>query len=541
MDCTARFLPYSETKLFSSLVLDYIDQHKNLSGFYSHSPSAEGFKKAVEERKKFKTDRGLLVEAIQQTHAGKAISVLQSKNLEALKLDNTFTICTAHQPNIFSGYLYFIYKTLHAISLAETLSKQIPDAHFVPIFYIGSEDNDLDELSQINLDGQKLKWETKQTGAVGRMKVDKGLIALVHRIEGRLGVESHGTALLEIIKDSYTEGVTIAEATFRLLNHLFAEYGLLILQPDRASLKKQMISIFRDDLNTHLPYHLVERSRTELSKSYKVQVNPREINLFYLEDGSRQRILKKDQLFLVDGTNIQFTQDEIMAELDNHPEKFSPNVVLRGIFQETILPNIAFIGGGSETAYWLELKNLFEHYQVPFPVLVLRNSYVLVSEMQETMLQKTGWQLEDLFETDFELMNRLVKKQSDRVLSLDREISATKQLYASIKSNASAIDETLEKHVGAIEKRALTHLYSLEKKMLRAEKRKFEAEKRQIEKLKSILFPNNGLQERVENILPYYAKYGKGIIDCILNHSPAMDMQFGIISLIDPASEIKYS
>jgi bacillithiol biosynthesis cysteine-adding enzyme BshC len=535
VDCTARFLPYSETKQFSSLVLDYIDQHKDLTGFYSHFPSADGFKKAVEERKKFKTDRGLLVEAIQQTHAGKALSKLQSTNLEALKQDNTFTICTAHQPNIFSGYLYFIYKTLHAVSLAETLGKQIPDAHFVPVFYIGSEDNDLDELSQINLDGQKLKWETKQTGAVGRMKVDKGLIALVHRIEGRLGVEAHGAAIMDIIKDSYTEGVTIAEATFRLLNHLFAEYGLLILQPDRASLKKQMITIFRDDLNTHLPYHLVERSRTELASSYKVQVNPREINLFYLEDGSRQRILKKDQLFLIDGTNKEFTQDEIMAELDKHPEKFSPNVVLRGIFQETILPNIAFIGGGSETAYWLELKNLFEHYQVPFPVLVLRNSYVLVSDMQETMLQKTGWKVEDLFQSDFELMNRLVKKQTDHILSLDKEISAIKQLYATIRSNATVIDETLEKHVGAIEKRTLAHLENLEKKMLRAEKRKFEAEQRQIEKLKSTLFPNNGLQERVENILPYYAKYGKGIIDCILKHSPAMDMQFGIIRLFDKA------
>jgi len=530
VDCTARFLPYSETKQFSSLVLDYIGQHKDLTGFYSHFPSPEGFRKAVEERKKFKTDRGLLVEAIQQTHSGKTLSKLQSTNLEALKQDNTFTVCTAHQPNIFTGYLYFMYKTLHAVSLAEQLNKEITDAHFVPVFYIGSEDNDLDELSQINLDGQKLKWETKQTGAVGRMKVDKGLIALVHRIEGRLGVEAHGAALMEIIKDSYKEGVTIAEATFSLLNHLFAEYGLLILQPDKASLKKQMIPIFRDDLNTHLPFHLVEKSRTELSKSYKVQVNPREINLFYLEDGSRQRILKKDQLFLIDGTHRQFTQDEMMAELDNHPEKFSPNVVLRGIYQETIMPNVAFIGGGSETAYWLELKNLFEHYQVPFPVLVLRNSYVLMSQAQELMLQKTGWTLEDLFQTDFELMNKLVKKRSVHKLSLGQEISEAKKFYATIRSNAMAIDQTLEKHIEAIEKKALTHLQNLEKKMLRAEKRKFEAEQRQLQKIKSEIFPNNGLQERVENILPYYAKYGKGIIDCIYKHSPALNMQFGVIS-----------
>jgi len=530
VECTSRFLPYSDTRQFSTLVLDYLNRKKELSGFYAHFPSPEGFKQAVEERRKTPVDRNQLAEAFRRTHASKPLTPAQTRNLEALQKENTFTVCTAHQPNIFSGYLYFVYKTLHAISLAESLNKQNPDDHFVPVFYIGSEDNDLDELSQLNLDGQKLRWETKQTGAVGRMKVDKGLIALVHRLEGRLGVEPFGAELMAVVKDCYTEGVTITEATFRLLNHLFADYGLLILQPDQPELKKQMIPVFKADLDTHLPYYLVEKSRAELGKHYKIQVNPREINLFYLEDNSRQRITKKDGIFFVEGTNKQFTELEMVAELDNHPERFSPNVVLRGIYQETILPNIAFIGGGSETAYWLELKSLFDHFKVPFPVLVLRNSFLLMSSEQVIRLQKTGWQIDDLFQPDFELMNRLVKKQSKHQLSLEQEIADAHLFYTKISRSANAIDQTLVLHVAAIEKKALVHLRTLEKKMLRAEKRKFEAEQRQLQKIKAELFPNNGLQERVDNILPFYARYGKGIIDCIYKNSPAMEMEFGIIT-----------
>lgn len=530
MDCTARFIPYSDIGQFSSLVLDYIGENGNLSKFYNHFPSAEGFKKAVAERKSFPTDRQLIIDAFRHTHASRKMTPAQSLNLEALGRDNCFTICTAHQPNIFSGYLYFVYKTLHAISLAQSLNQQMPESHFVPVFYIGSEDNDFEELSHINLDGQKLKWETRQTGAVGRMKVDKGLLALINRIEGRLGIEPQGAKLIEILRDSYSEGVSISEATFRLLNHLFSDYGLLILQPDQASLKKQMVRIFEDDLNLHLPYQLVEASSSELEKKYKIQVNPREINLFYLDESSRQRIIKKDETFFIDGTDKQFSRAEIEDELLKHPEKFSPNVVLRGIYQETILPNIAFIGGGSETAYWLELKGLFDHYKVPFPILVLRNSFLLMSAEQEEKLEKTGWKAEDLFQSDFDLMNRLVKKQTNHQLSLDQEIIEARQFYEKISTSASSIDQTLKRHVAALEKRALTHLQNLEKKMLRAEKRKFEAEHRQLQKIKADLFPNNGLQERVENILPYYARFGNEIIDCLFQNSPAMDMKFGIIS-----------
>jgi bacillithiol biosynthesis cysteine-adding enzyme BshC len=535
VDSSARFIPHRQTKQFSSLILDYLDGHPSVAPFYEHSLDLDGFRSAMEARKAFPTNRSLIVDAFHRAYKGSPLSVRQQENLDLLLRENTFTICTAHQPNIFSGYLYFVYKTLHAITLADALAREIPEANFVPVFYIGSEDNDLDELSQVNLDGRKIRWETKQTGAVGRMKVDKNLIALLKQIEGRVGVEPHGKELMDILRDAYREGDTIANATFRLLNALFSSYGLLVLQPDDADLKRTMIPVFRNDLLEHLPHALVETSSKALSEHYKSQVTPREINLFYLEEGGRHRITRDQGRFHLDGTSKSFTQEEILAELDHHPERFSPNVVLRGLYQETILPDIAFVGGGSEIAYWLELKPLFQQFQVPFPVLMLRNSFLLIDPVNARRLNQSGWSAEDLFESEYDLMNRLVKRQSGAALSLAEEVRNLETYYEGLKQKAARIDNTLITHVSALQKKAVDRVSGLEAKMLRAEKRKFEAEQRQLQQARLGLFPNNGLQERVDNFMPWYARFGREFISAVHRHSPSLAPAFVILEIKEEA------
>lgn len=531
MESSARRIPFRQTHQFSSLVLDYLDQAPGLRSFYAHPPDIEGFRAAIRERAAFPTDRKRIVAAFHDAYAQATLHPAQDLNLKRLEQDNTFTVCTAHQPNIFSGYLYFVYKTVHTITLAADLSAAFPDQHFVPVFYIGSEDNDLEELSQVNLDGQKLRWETGQTGAVGRMRVDKKLVALLDRIAGRVGVEPQGQALMEILRDAYREGDTIAAATFRLLNALFAQYGLLVLQPDHAVLKQAMIPVFRDDLTQHRPHALVSATSTMMDKQYKSQVHPREINLFYLEEGGRHRITVSGDTYRLEGTARSFSRDEILAELDRHPERFSPNVVLRGLYQETILPDIAFVGGGSEVAYWLELKSLFAHYGVPFPVLVLRNSFLLVDPRDRVRLEKTGWSAEALFEGEQALMNQLVQRKSGEALDLTVSIRELEQFYAGLSDRAGAIDGTLVGHVQAIGKKALNKVEVLQGKMLRAEKRKFEAQRRQLQEALCSLFPGNGLQERVDNFMPWYAVYGPAFIDAVLRHSPGLESAFVIMDI----------
>jgi uncharacterized protein YllA (UPF0747 family) len=238
---------------------------------------------------------------------------------------------------------------------------------------MGTEDADLDELNNIYVEGEKLVWNTKQAGAVGRMKVDKDLVKLIDLMEGQLSVLPFGKEVLNLLKDCYKNGDTVQQSTFRIVNALFGEYGLVVMLPDNIELKRQLIPIFKDDLLHQTASDIVERTAAQLDKAgYKVQANPREINLFYLKDNVRQRIVKQGTKYKAQDTSFTFTEEDITKEINEYPDRFSPNVILRGLYQETILPNLAFIGGGGETAYWLQLKDLFDHYKVPFPMLVLR-------------------------------------------------------------------------------------------------------------------------------------------------------------------------
>jgi bacillithiol biosynthesis cysteine-adding enzyme BshC len=292
-----------------------------------------------------------------------------------------------------------------------------------------------------------------------------------------------------------------------------------------------LIPIFKDDLLNQTGSEIVERTAGRLDKAgYKVQANPREINLFYLKDDSRERVVRANSKFKIQNSKFEFSEEEIIDELNEHPDRFSPNVILRGLYQETILPNLAFIGGGGETAYWLQLKDLFNHYKVPFPMLVLRNSFLVVEKKWQERIAKLGFTIEDLFLSQEELMNKVVMNESKNEVKLNGSLSALEQLYESFKKQASSVDSTLEKHVDALKSRTVHHLQELEKKMLRAEKRKFTDQQRQIKAIKDNLFPGDGLQERIDNISYYYAKWGRDFIHKLYEHSLNLEEEFVILT-----------
>ncbi|HWC52736.1 MAG TPA: bacillithiol biosynthesis BshC, partial [Chitinophagaceae bacterium] len=285
MDCIATRIPYRQTGYFSKTALDYIDQSVSLKPFFTHPPSLQGIQKAIDARKKHTVDRKTLVQYLKKQYASVTPNTKIQENIEALLSSDTFTITTAHQPNIFTGPLYFIYKILHTIRLAEHLKHSFPAYNFIPVFYMGSEDADLDELGHFHLNGQKLEWNTKQTGAVGRMKIDKEFLKLITQIEGQLSVLPFGEEIIALVKNSYKENSSIQDATFAFVHALFAEYGLIVLIPDDAALKRQMIPLFEDDLLNQTASGIVEKTVEHLQAAgYKVQANPREINLFYLKD-----------------------------------------------------------------------------------------------------------------------------------------------------------------------------------------------------------------------------------------------------------------
>ena len=528
METLCSYIPYQQTGYFSKLVIDYLNDEKALRPFYTHRPQLESISEAINQKKHFK-HRTVLVEQLQKQYEGLAVPEKLQSNIQQLLNNNTFTVTTAHQPNIFTGPLYVIYKIFHVIKLAETLNTSIKGSHFVPVYFMGSEDADLDELNNITINQRRYVWQTKQTGAVGRMKVDKALLQLMNEMEGQLSVLPYGNELMKIFREAYKEKNTIQQSTLSLLNSLFGEYGLIVLIPDNSAFKKIFQPVIAKELTEQFSHKVVEKTAKALEKNYKVQASGRELNLFYLIDDKRERIEVEGLRFKVEGLKLEWTPEKILEELDEHPERFSPNVILRGALQETILPNIIFVGGGGELAYWLELKEVFQAAGITYPMLVLRNSFMLIDERNAARIQRMDIELADLFKEGHLLMTKFTQQHSSNVTSLNGEFSEAGNLYDQIASSASKIDTTLTAHIDALKTRTLKGLAELEKKMLRAEKRKFVTEQEQIQKIKATLFPGNSLQERVENFSALYGTHHKAFFQTILAFSQTFGQQFTVL------------
>jgi bacillithiol biosynthesis cysteine-adding enzyme BshC len=423
-----------------------------------------------------------------------------------------------------------VYKILHCIRIADEYNKRRPDEHFVPVYYMGSEDADLDELGHVYLYGEKLSWATKQSGAIGRMK-PKGLEKVIDRLQGELATLPFGADLIQLISTCYLESADIQTATLRLVHQLFSKYGLIVLIPDNAAFKKKMIPVFEDELFNQRSAAIVSKTLDKIGDEFRVQAQPRAINLFYLEGGIRERIERSGESFVVVNSEISFTADDLRKELHSHPERFSPNVILRGLFQETILPDVVFVGGGGELAYWLELKDLFKNYKTFYPQLVLRNSFLVIDRKTKSLLSKLKVSYNEVFQPEQQLFSQLVKAGSGLQLTLQEEIEALRKQYRHIAGVATAVDKTLEAHVGALETQAIRRIEQLEKKLLKAEKKKYEALQRQLSTVKTFLFPTGGLQERIENFMPFYARWGEAFIDMIYEASLLLDQEFVIIEM----------
>ena len=538
MKYTATSIPYSATGVFSSLVNDYISGNGTARDYVPYTPNLEGIKKAIQQRKFSAIQRQTLVSVLENQYhllgtikdeKNTAAFEKVQANIGLLKNDNCFAVTTAHQPNLFTGPLYFFYKIIHVIKLAAELKAQFPENDFVPVYYMGSEDADLAEVGSYNIDGAKHQWKTKQTGAIGRMLVDDHLLQLLQNLEGYWTVKPDGKEALAIIKAAYKKGNTINQATLQMVHLFFGQYGLVVVQPDDAKLKSLFVEVMQKELTTQFSHTAIQPTLKSLSENYHVQSEGRAINLFYLKEATRNRIEKNGELFSVVDTNIQFTQAEIIQELQAYPDRFSPNVILRGAYQETIIPSVVFVGGGGELAYWMELKNVFEQSGVDYPVIILRNSFLFINDKQAKQWASLEFNSESLFNSILDLELAFVKKQSVENLALTEHIASLTDLYKVIQQDVIKIDSSLGDHALNLSVQAQKKLALLEKKMIRAEKRKQHTSLARIHSIKSELFPDNNLQERVENFSNWVGDFGWSWVEAILNNSNSVDASFTIV------------
>ena len=525
-------IAYQDTHSFSNIVLDYIHNAPSLHKYYTHVPSVSSLHDAILQKKISTNTRHTLVTVLKQQYKAITLTSEVAHNIDALLLNNTYTVCTAHQPNICTGHLYFVYKIAHTIQLARTLAASYPSYNFVPVYYMGTEDADKEELNNITIHGQQLVWHTTQQGAFGSMVVDEQLIGLINSVAALLQHEPHTQELVAALKAAYTLHTTISDATRVLVHSLFGTHGLVILDGNDAMLKAQYKHVLIAEITHQASHNIVNSTSAELATIYKAQAHSRPINLFYLQPNSRERILlQADGTYAINNTSLVYTQAQLLNAIEATPECYSPNVILRGLYQETILPNIAYIGGGGELAYWLQLKALFAHYNVPLPVLILRNSILLQSHKVATQWHALGLGVAQLFEPLHHLEQQYISLHTKHTLNTAAARKDIETIYRNISNNAVAIAPTLEKHVLALLKKQLNKLIILDKKLLHAEKRNWANDLNRIRKIKALLFPNNTLQERADNLLPYYAQYGKAIIPMLIAESEAISNRFTIITL----------
>ena len=489
-------ISFAETKQFSKLFLDYINGETKLRSFYSYVPEIASFKKAMEDKSKENTNRQLLVDVLNQQYSKLSNSSKSINNINQLLNKNTFTVCTGHQLCLFTGPLYFIYKIISTINLAEILKKHYPENNFIPVYWMASEDHDFEEVASINLFGKKIRWNNESAkGAVGRLN-PASLNILIEELKQILGDSENAKALIQLFSDTYLKHSNLADATRYLVHHLFGEYGLVILDADNLSLKSEFAEIIKDDISNNTNFKIVNQTIAELEKiGHKSQVNPREINVFKLSDNNRVRI-----------------ETATTETLNYKAVEYSPNVVLRPLYQQKILPNLAYVAGPGEIAYWLEYKGMFEHHKINFPVLIPRNFALLSDEKAEQQIQKLGLSKTDLFKDIDLLIKDFVSKNASSAVLLKEEEQKLIIIFTELAEKVGAIDATLKASVEAEFQKALSSLKNIESKLIKSEKQKQETNINQIRKLIDRFLPEGILQERHDNFAPYYLKSGINLI-----------------------------
>lgn len=524
-------ISYQNSGYFSKLIVDYLNQKPELQLLYHRFPKLENFKLQAEEKaNNFPTEnRTVLVNALEKQYQHVTISEATKTNIQALKSVKTFTITTGHQLNLFTGPLYFLYKIVSTINLSKQLKKTYPEYDFVPMYWMATEDHDFEEINYFHFKNKKIHWNKESSGPVGRFS-NEGLQEVFEVFSKELGVGDNATYLKDLFEKSYLKHSTLSEATRFLANELFKDEGLVIIDGDDSELKQLFIPYAKQELLEQTSFKNVSETIEKLS-DYTVQVNPREINLFYIEDHLRERIVFEGSKYKINTTNREFSKTEILNELEIQPEKFSPNVILRPLYQEIILPNLCYIGGGGELAYWLELKSNFEAHKITFPILLLRNSVLLATEKQIQKINKLNLNWQDLFSKQTDLVNRKTAEFSIFNLDFSEQKMFLKNQFEKLNQIALQTDKSFAGAVQAQEAKQIKGLENLEKRLLKAEKRHHQEQLNRIVEIQNELFPNQNLQERKANFSEFYLDNGKNLTEKLLQELIPLSEAFQIILL----------
>ena len=522
----------SEITKSGSLVYDYLNDNTALLDLVPSQSNMACLSDKISLRQQKPRDYSLLIERIIKQLAESPYISEHKESLVKLNNKNTFTITTAHQPSLFTGPAYVVIKALSTISLSRKLKSQHPECTFIPVFVLGSEDHDFEEINHLNVFGKRITWDGKEAGPVGQMSLE-GTQEALRQVLDIFGTKNPD--LNELLQRSFEGSGTYGHACQRLLDGLLGKYGLIVMNLNEQGFKQHFKHIIEEELFKNTSLGLVQKQVEALEAlGYSKQAHPRPINFFFMKKGLRERIIFEQGVFKVNNTSLQFSPEEMKALIHNAPERFSPNVILRPLYQELILPNIAYVGGAGELSYWMQLVPVFEHYKIPYPALLRRDSLLYLNKGQVKKLNKIGLKTAGLFATEQTMITTyLADKDELEKANLSKQQKQISDIFDQIASQVISIDPTLKSSALAELKNTEKGIQKIEGKLIKALKQQNEVALNQLKKIKAQLFPAGKWQEREDNFLSFYLQEKEAFITELIESFDPIRGELTVYSNVD--------
>jgi bacillithiol biosynthesis cysteine-adding enzyme BshC len=507
----------NETPLINPLALDYLNQDAFLKDFHSYSNELSNYEKLINAKSNFPSDRrNLLVDELLHQYVNAGIELkensLVKKHILDLGNENTFTVTTGHQLVLFGGPLFTTYKILSTLKLAAELNKAYPQKRIIPIFWLASEDHDYEEIKNTYVNGETLVWNTiHDAEPVGNLVLD-GFENLIAELEQILPNSAQKTKHLKIIRDSYQDGFSLSKATLRYFHQVFEDWGLVIIEPSNPLFKAEIKSLMISDIIEQNSFKAQLVSDRILSEKYTLQIGAREVNFFYFTDSGKRILIKKTQKgFNLADSSQSFTQNEIEELIEKYPERFSPNVNLRPLYQETILPNLAYIGGPAEVAYWLQLKSIFDTNKLAFPAVVLRMMHLFLPPGLENRMNRFGLKAKDALLKTNDLSAKYFETIGES--SIENQINLILNTWQELYELSSKLNDELQASILAEKLKDKSELKALNKEYKAKRLSKHNERLQKLMKVRAEIYPAGILQERIETLMWYECLMDKSLVE----------------------------
>jgi len=514
-----RELPHT-TKLFST----FIDDFSRISRYYAHPPTESGVLAAAREVRLAPEIRRAVVEVLREQNqrfgGGSAIDAATASNLDRLAA-GAVAIVTGQQVGLFSGPAYSIYKAVSVLRWAEAITRRGVEA--VPIFWLATEDHDLAEVNhsdwntRAGLAHYELPVREEEDGKrVGEVALGDGVMSLMEKaaesLEGSFAEEVAGA-----LRESYTPRDNYGSAFGKLMARLLAGRGVILIDPLDARLHRLAASVYRGALDQadSLRDALLARSEELERSGYHAQVKvTRETTLlFYNVDGRRQPLRRRNGNFSAGKSS--FTPDELRAAIDQSPEAFTANVLLRPVIQDTILPTAAYIGGPAEIAYMAQAQVAYKALLGRMPAMLPRAGFTLVGPGVARLLKKYGLDVRDVLHGRQHLRAKMEQKSLPRALvrRFETDEKALKKVMNFYRKKLEKLDHTLLGALDSTERKILYQFTKLKGKAGRAETFRTGVLGMHERVLLDALYPHHDLQERRLCALPFIASNGPQLFD----------------------------